>query len=173
MAKLKFRGSKDGGFVLPPEGTFDLQAIEIKDDSTDKDGNQQVVVRWEIAAGPEEGKKFRIYYTMNEERSWVFRRTLDACGVDYLIADEDGDDVEFEVDPDDLLHCYMRARIEHFHANSGKTYVNLKDEQPSKLSQTPSSDGDEGDEESGSASDSEASDSEVLDNPPRRRRRRA
>lgn len=165
MAKLRFRTSKDGGFQLPPEGTFDLQAVEVKADQTDNNGDPQVVVRWEIASGPETGKKFRQYYTLNEDRGFFFQRTLDAAGVDYeLIPSEDPEEgPEIVFDPDDIPGCYIRATIKlNRNEAKGKTYVNLTDEQASAMSGSDDEEEDEGGNEP-----------EAEEKPQTERRRRA
>ena len=143
MGKFKFKANQDGGFTLPPEGTFDLQIIEVKTDAN-KDGEPQIVPRIRIADGPHEDIKFRQYYTANEERGWALVNLLKACGVDYAVSEAaEGEVPEFEFDPDDLLYAYFRARIElNKNETSGKTYINLKEEQASKLSDEPTTDAD-------------------------------
>lgn len=163
MARLKFRGNKDGGFTLPPEGTYDLQIVSIKADETSNEGDPQVVVQFEIIGGPQAGSKFRQYYTLNEDRSWVFLKLLKAAGVDYSVTEGDGEnDDEFDLDPDELLQCYLRARLTHYHNEAkNKTYINMADEQASKLSDSGSDD-----------TSSEAESDGASDEPPTERRRR-
>ena len=135
MGKFKFQTNKDGGFTLPPEGTFDLQIIEVKPDSSN-DGDPQIVVKVEIADGEHEGASFRQYYTANEERGWALLNLLKATGIEYTAGEaEEGEPAEIEFDPDDLLHAYFRARIElNRNETKKKTYINLREEQASTMS---------------------------------------
>lgn len=134
MGKFKFKSNKDGGFVLPPEGTFDLQIVEAKPDVSNN-GDPQIVIKVEIADGPHEGMAFRQFYTANEERGWALINLLKATGVDYEVVEGDeGEPAEFEFDPDDLIHAYFRATIElNRNEAKKKTYINLREEQPSTL----------------------------------------
>lgn len=168
MAKLKFSANQDG-FTLPPEGTFDFEIIEVKLDQ-DRKGDPQVVTRLEIADGPHEGIRFRQYYTANESRGWVLVNLLKACGVDYEVTDgEDGEPPEFEFDPDDLLGCYMRAEIVlNRDEQKKKTYINLNNEQASKLS--GADDGAEQEQEP-EQDDTEVDEPPVEEAPKARRRR--
>lgn len=161
--KIQFTTNKSGGFKLPPEGTFELQVVDAKFDKVTQDGDLNPMLQLEIVEGPEASSKFRQYYTLNEDRGWVFRDVLDALGVDYEVIesdDPDDDSAAFEFDPDDVLNRYMRAELTHYHnPKNGKTYINLGNLQPSKLGDG-ADEADEADEEPAAA-------------PPRRRRRTA
>lgn len=136
MGKFKFTTNKDGGFVLPPEGTFDLQIVEAKEDVSNA-GDPQIVVKVEIADGPHEGMSFRQYYTANEAQGWVLLALLKATGIDYeMVEGTEGEPAEFGFDVEDLIHSYFRATIElNKNEGKGKTYINLREQQASTLSE--------------------------------------
>jgi len=163
MGKFKFKADKDGGFVLPPEGTFDLQIVEAKPD-TSNNGDPQIVVKVEIADGPHEGMAFRQFYTANEERGWALLAMLKATGIDYEMAEGDeGEPSEFEFDPDDLIHAYFRATIVlNRNEEKKKTYINLREEQASTLSDA----GEEDEEEDAPADEPPPAEEEKVDEPP-------
>lgn len=164
MSKIRFRASKGGDFQLPPEGTFDLQIVEVKE-STTKAGDPQIVVQFEIAAGEHSGTKFRQYYALTEERAWAFRALCEHAGLPMEGQDEDGNTAEFEADLEDLLERYIRATVHLNKSSDGaRTFVNLRDEQPSKLG--GQEDEAEDDEEAAPAEEA----AQVSAAPPRRRR---
>lgn len=174
MGKIRFRANKKGGFKLPPEGTFDLQIVGVSE-GTDREGAPQVIVKFEIADGPHSGSAFRQYYTLNEERSWLFKKLCEVAGLEVLDQSEDEDDEEgeFDVDIDELNERYIRATIE-LNKKGDKTFVNLRDEQPSKLQAQTDDDG-EGDADGEDDAQEEEGDAEAAPAgqeaaPPRRRR---
>lgn len=166
MGKFKFQANQDG-FTLPPEGTFDFEIIEVKEDQS-RDGDPQIVARLEIAEGPHEGVKFRQYYTASESRGWVLVNLLKACGVDYEMTEsDDGEPPEFSFDSDDLLGCYFRAEIVlNRDEAKKKTYINLNGETASTLSN-------DGEEEEDAPEEEEEPEAEAAPEaaPPKRRGR--
>lgn len=169
MGKIRFRARKGTGFKLPPEGTHELQIVHVDGSKTSREGDQQVVVQFAIADGPHEGEKFRQYYTLNEERGWVFRALCEAAGlvVENVNEDEDDEVGEYDLDIDDLNERYLRARVEINEGKNGKKFVNLRDEEPSKLQQAADADDPEPADEDGAASGNSGGAEEP---PPRRRR---
>ena len=178
MSKVRFRANKKGGFVLPPAGTFDLQIVGVSE-GTSREGGPQVIVKYEIADGPHAGRSFKQYYPLNEERAWLFKKLCEVAGVEVAEDADDDPDAEvgeFDVDIDDLNERFIRATIElNKPAGSEKTFINLRDEQPSKLSATTTDDGDDDADETeaeapGDEAEAAAEGGSNAGAPPRRRR---
>lgn len=172
--KIRFRASKTGSFKLPPEGTYDLQIVKVETDKTSKDGEPQVVVTFEIADGEQAGLKFKQFYTLNEERGWLFRVLCEVAGLALENQNEDPDDdlAEFDMDPDDLLERYIRATV-LINKVGEKKYVNLRDEQASTFqgASEGDSDGDEEEPADEPPANAGTSSSAPSGNPAGRRRR--
>lgn len=100
--RIKFNAKQGGGYVPLPEGTYDLELLDVEQ-TTSKNDNPQLKVSATVADGPSAGKKVTIWYSLVPQAGWKLRNLLDALLVEYdAEEDEDGGDA-IEFDPEDLV----------------------------------------------------------------------
>ena len=72
--------SGGGGFRIK-EGNYRMKVVEVEQKESDA-GNDMFVWTFEGTEGAAEGKKFKVYTTLNEEALWKLRSLLEALGVE-------------------------------------------------------------------------------------------
>lgn len=135
---IKFtRNSKGGDFELLPQGTYEVQILEVKQ-KTSKNDNPQVELLFEVQDGEHAGKRFRQWYTMTEKAAWRFAALCEAAGVaqqDTGEKDPEGNPI-MECDEQELLQRYVRLELAHREFND-KLQLDVKKHHPSALSDAP------------------------------------
>lgn len=135
MTRIAFSANKGSGFKLPPEGTYDFEITDVKEDKPDKNGDIRIFLQLKIADGPQAGSEVRHYHTLSSERGWTLREVLQAVGADYTEDDGgEGEPYSIECDTDELIGRYFRADLTHYkNPNTGKTSPNINQVQVSPL----------------------------------------
>lgn len=124
MSKLKLP-IKGGGDWLIPEGRTILKIVEAQYD--------EEFGKVTLTLATQEGKTTRQFYDLVTEDGSYNEKGNNALG--YVsknalgVTDEEMEEVEIEIE--ELVNCFIDAEITHYKASSGKTYVNLKNLQPS------------------------------------------
>lgn len=103
-------------FELPSEGEHCFQVVDV---FADKNDENIVVTKLEIADGPEIGRS--ILHRVNLDSEWkgffFTRMFLKVLGEPYK--------GEFEADSDNWIGRLFYATIKHNQGNNGKTYANI------------------------------------------------
>lgn len=138
MGKIQFQAKKGGDFKLPPEGTYDFEIIDWKEEKADDEGNFRLYLQLKVADGDHAGSEVRDYHTLSAERGFTFRNVLMATGVDYNEegGGEDGSPYSIECDPDELIGRYFQADLTHYkNERTKKTYPNFNEVRVSPFQQ--------------------------------------
>jgi hypothetical protein len=135
MAKFVFKKKEGGEFELITPGVYDLMVVKAEI-VAGRDDEPQLAAEFEIAEGPEAGKKIPQWFGSSDKRGWVIGAILDAANVPYEVLEE-GDDNNpptISFDTEDLLGRYVRADLTHFYnEKKDQTYHNLKKWEASPL----------------------------------------
>lgn len=130
MAKLVLP-VKGGGDWLIPEGRTVLKIVTAV--------YEEDFGKVTITFATEEGKTTKQYYNLTNDDGSYNEKGNNALG--YIskmalgVSDEELEEIEIEVE--ELENCFIEADIKHFKAESGKTYINLKEVQHSVGWQKP------------------------------------
>lgn len=126
-----------GNFEILPEGTFDCEIKKV-DTGTNNNGNEQLVVDFEVADGPLAGRKHKEWIVLTV--GWRIDRLRKAAGVDEIDTgekDPQGKPI-MSFDEQDLVGKFVQLEIVHreYPPNSGKVRANSNNEKPSPLNVT-------------------------------------
>lgn len=135
MAKFVFKKKEGGEFELITPGHYDLMIVKAEI-AAGRDDEPQLATEFEIAEGPEAGKKIPQWFGSSDKRGWVIGAICDAANVPYEVLEE-GDENNpptISFDTEDLIGRYVRAELTHYYnKDKDQTYHNLKKWEPSPL----------------------------------------
>lgn len=134
MALINFSNSEDKGYSPLPEGSYDLEILQVEQ-KVSQAGNPQLELSTEVAAGEHEGRKVKLWYSLTPQSAWKLKKLVVATHTPHEVVggltEKDG---QISFDTDDLVGgIFTATAVPGINPKSGKSKVDFNDERPSKL----------------------------------------
>ena len=129
MALINFSNSEDKGYSPLPEGSYDLEILQVEQ-KVSQAGNPQLELSTEVAAGEHEGRKVKLWYSLTPQSAWKLKKLVVATHTPHEVVGSDRDG-QISFDTDDLVGgIFTATAVPGINPKSGKGQGGLQRRAP-------------------------------------------